>query len=104
MAACAADCAEAEGEEQAVMLVGDDGTITVVQPNEDGSYWRKIVRNKMIRMKESRRGKAAKKWIGALKGAEAAGATAGRVEAARAPPPHPTNRRARCSARPAPIP
>ena len=29
--------------------------MTVVQPNEDGSYWRKIVRNKMIRMKEKRR-------------------------------------------------
>ena len=22
--------------------------MTVVQPNEDGSYWRKIVRNKMV--------------------------------------------------------
>jgi len=50
-----ADCAEAEGEEQAVLLVDEDGVITVVQPNEDGSYWRKIVRNKMIRMKEKRR-------------------------------------------------
>jgi hypothetical protein len=29
--------------------------VTVVQPNEDGSYWRKIVRNKMVRMKEKRR-------------------------------------------------
>ena len=37
--------------------------MTVVQPNEDGSYWRKIVRNKMVRMKEQRRVKAAKKWI-----------------------------------------
>ena len=34
--------------------------MTVVQPNEDGSYWRKIVRNKMIRMKEKRRVQAAK--------------------------------------------
>jgi hypothetical protein len=34
--------------------------VTVVQPNEDGSYWRKIVRNKVVRMKESRRVKAAK--------------------------------------------
>ena len=32
--------------------------MTVVQPNEDGSYWRKIVRNKMIRMKEKRREQA----------------------------------------------
>ena len=38
------------------------GAITVVQPNEDGSYWRKIVRNKMIRMKEKRRLQAA--WLG----------------------------------------
>jgi len=35
------------------------GVVTVVQPNEDGSYWRKIVRNKMIRMKEKRRLQAA---------------------------------------------
>ena len=50
-----ADCAEYEGEEQAVLLVDDAGLITVIQPNEDGSYWRKIVRNKMTRMKEKRR-------------------------------------------------
>ena len=58
-----ADCADAEGaaEEQAVLLVGgDDGdAVTVVQPNEDGSYWRKIVRNKIVRMKEKRRVQAA---------------------------------------------
>ena len=35
----------------------------VVQPNEDGSYWRKIVRNKMIRMREQRREKAAKRFV-----------------------------------------
>ena len=59
-----ADCAEFEGEEQAVLLVDDaSGVVTVVQPNEDGSYWRKIVRNKMVRMKESRRVKAAKKFM-----------------------------------------
>ena len=55
-----ADCADNEPEEQAVLLVDDTtGVVTVVQPNEDGSYWRKIVRNKMIRMKEKRREKAA---------------------------------------------
>jgi len=55
-----ADCVESEGEEQAVLLVDDNnGMVTVVQPNEDGSYWRKIVRNKMIRMKEKRRIQAA---------------------------------------------
>ena len=36
--------------------------MTVVQPNEDGSYWRKIVRNKMIRMKEKRRLQAAQAY------------------------------------------
>jgi len=58
-----ADCAENEAEEQAVLLVDDEtGAITVVQPNEDGSYWRKIVRNKMIRMKEKRRLQAAQSY------------------------------------------
>jgi len=55
-----ADCVDSEPEEQAVLLVDDEtGSVTVVQPNEDGSYWRKIVRNKMVRMKEKRREKAA---------------------------------------------
>jgi hypothetical protein len=35
-----------EGREQAIILYDDEMHITVVQPNEDGSYWRKIVRNK----------------------------------------------------------
>ena len=34
--------------EQAIILYDDDLNVTVVQPNEDGSYWRKIVRNKVI--------------------------------------------------------
>ena len=55
------DCADAEDIEQAVLLIDDaTGGVTVVQPNEDGSYWRKIVRNKMVRMKEVRRERAAK--------------------------------------------
>jgi len=56
-----ADCVDAEPGEQAIILF-DPATksSTVIQPNEDGSYWRKIVRNKMIRMKENRRIKAAK--------------------------------------------
>ena len=41
------------------VLVFDDNGVTVVQPNDDGSYWRKIVRNKIARMKEKRREKAA---------------------------------------------
>ena len=69
-----ADCAEVEPEEQAVLLVDDEsGAVTVIQPNEDGSYWRKIVRNKMVRMKEQRRVKAAKKWIAEIAGEEKAG-------------------------------
>lgn len=57
-----ADSGASEAREQAVLLIDDrDGSIVVVQPNEDGSYWRKIVRNKMIRMKEVRREKAAKR-------------------------------------------
>ena len=60
------DCGglDAASGEQAVVLYHEDADgrrydITVVQPNEDGSYWRKIVRNKMHRMKEKRREQAA---------------------------------------------
>ena len=57
------------GKEQALILYDEEsGDCTVVQPNEDGSYWRKIVRNKMVRMKEARRVKAAKKFMTELKG------------------------------------
>jgi len=59
-----ADCGAFDGREQAVLLVDDDnGSVVIVQPNEDGSYWRKIVRNKMVRMKEVRREKAAKAFL-----------------------------------------
>merc|ERR1719247_3484305 len=69
------DGAECVQKEQALVLYSDESDeITVVQPNEDGSYWRKIVRNKMHRMKEQRRVKAAKKWI-----ADKAGDDAGDV-------------------------
>jgi hypothetical protein len=38
-----------EYREQAVVMYDPKtGATTVVQPNEDGSYWRKIVRNKMV--------------------------------------------------------
>lgn len=58
-----ADCADGseatdDHREQAVLVFDDDG-VAVVQPNPDGSYWRKIVRNKIARMKEKRREKAA---------------------------------------------
>jgi len=69
-----ADCAEFEGAEQAVLLVDEvTGLTTVVQPNEDGSYWRKIVRNKMIRMKEKRRVQAGKAFAKEYFGADADG-------------------------------
>ena len=64
-----ADCAALAGdlrEQAVVMLDKKTGVVTVVQPNEDGSYWRKIVRNKMVRMKEVRRVKAAKMWAAEL--------------------------------------
>lgn len=57
-----ADCVDTDGREQSLMLIGEDGSIVVIQPNEDGSYWRKIVRNKMIREREKRREKAAKEY------------------------------------------
>jgi len=43
-----ADCGSFDGREQAVLLIDDEagGSVTIIQPNEDGSYWRKIVRNK----------------------------------------------------------
>mmetsp|Transcript_14581 Transcript_14581/g.29867 ORF Transcript_14581/g.29867 Transcript_14581/m.29867 type:complete len:166 (+) Transcript_14581:1420-1917(+) len=63
-----ADCASLAGDtrEQAVVMLDKTGLVTVVQPNEDGSYWRKIVRNKMVRMKEVRRVQAAKMWAAEL--------------------------------------
>jgi hypothetical protein len=56
-----ADCADTDEDarEQAVIMFDEENKITVIQPNEDGSYWRKIVRNKIARMKEQRREKAA---------------------------------------------
>jgi len=57
------DGAVCEEREQALILYDEEGQVTVVQPNEDGSYWRKIVRNKMVRMKEKRRETAAKEWV-----------------------------------------
>jgi hypothetical protein len=55
------ECDDNYKEREQAVIVHDleKGSITVVQPNEDGSYWRKIVRNKIARMKEKRREKAA---------------------------------------------
>eukprot|EP00522_Entomoneis_paludosa_P006244 CAMPEP_0172447544 /NCGR_PEP_ID=MMETSP1065-20121228/6833_1 /TAXON_ID=265537 /ORGANISM="Amphiprora paludosa, Strain CCMP125" /LENGTH=629 /DNA_ID=CAMNT_0013198869 /DNA_START=61 /DNA_END=1950 /DNA_ORIENTATION=- len=57
----AVECDDYYNEREQAVLVHnpDTDTIMVVQPNEDGSYWRKIVRNKIARMKEKRREKAA---------------------------------------------
>jgi hypothetical protein len=54
-----------ENREQAIVLYNEGVStgVTVIHPNEDGSYWRKIVRNKVIRMKEKRREKAAQRFI-----------------------------------------
>merc|ERR1712084_186770 len=69
-----AECVDQSSKEQALILYDEKtNDVTVVQPNEDGSYWRKIVRNKMVRMKEQRRVKAAKKWISEQVGEEEAG-------------------------------
>mmetsp|Transcript_1056 Transcript_1056/g.1748 ORF Transcript_1056/g.1748 Transcript_1056/m.1748 type:complete len:538 (-) Transcript_1056:280-1893(-) len=64
------DGADFEAREQAVILYDDEMNVTVVQPNEDGSYWRKIVRNKMIRMKEKRRETAALEFAKTALGAD----------------------------------
>jgi len=55
------------------LVLYEDSTndVSVVQPNEDGSYWRKVVRNKMHRMREMRRVAAAKNWMKGIKGKDA---------------------------------
>mmetsp|Transcript_9600 Transcript_9600/g.13285 ORF Transcript_9600/g.13285 Transcript_9600/m.13285 type:complete len:497 (+) Transcript_9600:189-1679(+) len=48
----------------ALILYADgDDRATVVQPNEDGTYWRRIVRNKVHRTREKRRCEAASNWL-----------------------------------------
>lgn len=61
-----------EGREQAIVLYSEGSAegATVIHPNEDGSYWRKIVRNKVIRMKEKRREKAAQAFLKEMTGSE----------------------------------
>ena len=61
-----ADCVDGSNEdarEQAVIMYDEENNITVIQPNEDGSYWRKVVRNKIARMKEKRREQAAMLYL-----------------------------------------
>jgi len=40
--------------------------ITIVHPNEDGSYWRKFQRNKLLRSREKERENMAKDWLARL--------------------------------------
>lgn len=62
-----ADCTgNAQAREQTLMLINEQCGAVVIQPNEDGSYWRKIVRNKMVRAMEQRREAAAKLFVGEL--------------------------------------
>mmetsp|Transcript_7825 Transcript_7825/g.11251 ORF Transcript_7825/g.11251 Transcript_7825/m.11251 type:complete len:599 (-) Transcript_7825:168-1964(-) len=66
-----AECADIDdSREQAVIMYDENNIVTVIQPNEDGSYWRKIVRNKIARMKERRREKAAIEFAEEMLGVE----------------------------------
>jgi len=48
-----------------LMLVNEDRSgLEVVHPNEDGSYWRKVQRNKRVRQEEKAREDLAKEWLG----------------------------------------
>jgi len=60
---------------QREVLVVEEGTvlvlvepksknIEVVHPNDDGTYWRKVQRNKKVRQEEKLREQVAKKWFG----------------------------------------
>ena len=59
------------GEGEAIMLVSsldeldtaDPDHLEIIHPNEDGSYWRKRQRNKLIRQREKEREKLAKDWL-----------------------------------------
>ena len=37
-----AECVDQSSREQALIIYDDNNDVTVVQPNEDGSYWRKV--------------------------------------------------------------
>lgn len=41
----------------------DSPDITIIHPNEDGSYWRKFQRNKLLRTREKEREAMAKDWL-----------------------------------------
>eukprot|EP00929_Paragymnodinium_shiwhaense_P041749 TRINITY_DN21684_c0_g1_i2.p1 TRINITY_DN21684_c0_g1~~TRINITY_DN21684_c0_g1_i2.p1 ORF type:complete len:264 (-),score=47.98 TRINITY_DN21684_c0_g1_i2:321-1112(-) len=58
-----------DGSGGSVLLLFADSShaATVVQPNDDGSYWRRVVRNKLLRTRERRRLSVAKEWVKAAK-------------------------------------
>jgi hypothetical protein len=45
------------------MVGPDKNDIEVVHPNEDGSYWRRVQRNKRVRQEEKAREAIAKMWL-----------------------------------------
>jgi hypothetical protein len=52
-------------QNKTTLVLVDDNTkdIEVIHPNSDGSYWRKLQRNKKIRVEEKAREEVAKRWI-----------------------------------------
>jgi len=60
------------GEGQALILVSSleslskettEGDYEIIHPNEDGSYWRRRQRNKLVRQREKEREKIASDWL-----------------------------------------
>jgi hypothetical protein len=51
-------------EGKVVVMAGPNkNDIEVVHPNEDGSYWRRVQRNKRVRQEEKAREVIAKMWL-----------------------------------------
>ena len=58
------------GGDALILYTEGQDEATVVQPNEDGTYWRRIVRNKLFRTREKRRAEAAEHFVKSLNGAD----------------------------------
>merc|ERR1712008_88832 len=51
-------------EGTAIVLVDEETKhVEVIHPNDDGSYWRKVQRNKRVRQEEKAREAVAKIWL-----------------------------------------